>query len=1251
LRSPFQESIMLTESEITQVESRLLELAPDAMLVVDQAGRISQINALAERLLGYPTSALVGQPVIGLIPARLRDSYQQHATEYLCHPRPWPMGTGPTIWGRRQDGGEFAAEISLNPLSAPDGIHVVIAVRDVSEYRRVQRVLDQTITELERQADLRNAELLQANAELHQQMAERAQAEAALRVTEALYRDLVESQPDLICRYRPDTTLTFVNAAYARFFGRPPAALLGQRFIEFLGAEEREAVREQLAAFIPAAPARQYEHKTIRADGDARWHLWHDFALFDDRGTLTGFQSVGVDITDRKRAEDALRVQEQRFRALIEKSTDAIALFDPEGTVLYASPATQAILGYEPAEVIDHIAFEFVHPDWQDPLRDRVAESLRNSKAQISACAQALHKDGSRRYLEGTLTNLLDDSAVGAIVVNFRDITERQRAEEALRKSEERFKLAMEATRDGLWDWNVETGETYYSPGYFMMLGYEPGEFAGRLDTWIDLLDPDDREQTLRANMDCIDNRCSSFEVEFRMRAKDGSWKWILGRGKSVAWNENGRATRMVGTHVDITERKRMEEALRLSVNQLSATLENTPNVAIQWYDEAGRVRYWNPASEAMYGWKSEEAIGKTLDKLLLTSAQAAEFLQIFEKIHATGKSFGPYETAIHRRDGSLGWVLATTFGMPMGEGRVGFVCMDVDITTRKQAEEALFEAKERAQVTLHSIGDAVITTDGHAVVDYLNPVAEMLTGWTATEAQGRPLNDVFRIVNEHTRQPAPDPVERCLREGKIVGLANHSVLIGRHGQEYHIDDTAAPIRGRDGRVLGAVLVFHDVTETRQLARQLQHDATHDALTGLINRAEFERRLERALASARQYGSRHALCYLDLDQFKIVNDTAGHAAGDELLRQINTILSGMFRERDSLARIGGDEFGLLLDNCPLDRAQYIAQAVVDNIRDHRFNWEGRGYQIGASIGLVPITAEAQDTVELLTQADVACYIAKELGRNRVHLYQREDTETVRRHGEILGAAGLRDALEQGRFRLHYQPIVSLNAPDSRPVRYEALLRVVYKGGPDENSELVLPAAFIPAAERYGLMGAIDRWVIQAAFREYAGGVGLTGAKIAINLSGNSLSDETLLGFIEAQFIAHAFPPEQVCFEITETAAIQNLRRAVDLMATLQRHGSQLALDDFGSGLSSFHYLKTLPIDYLKIDGSFVKDMNDNPNDRALVAAINQMSHTLGIQTIAEYAHSQAVVERLREVGVDYAQGYFFGQPVPWGEQP
>ncbi|MCP5158277.1 MAG: PAS domain S-box protein [Gammaproteobacteria bacterium] len=934
----------------------------------------------------------------------------------------------------------------------------------------------------------------------------------------------------------------------------------------------------------------------------------------------------------------------------------------------------------------------------------------------------------------------------------------------ALRENEERLRLVIDATSDGVWDWNLRTNEVFFSDHWYTMLGYAPDEFVASYANWRDRMHPDDLASAEAGIQAHFENRITEYNVEFRMRAKTGEWKWIHGRGKLIERDAAGRPWRMVGTHVDITERKQALLALEASEARLQSVLRVAPTgIGVVYNRVIGEV---NNTLCQMIGYTREELIGQSARLLYLSDSDYAwvgkeKYQQILER------GTGTVETRWRRKDGAVIQVLLSSTPLNLEDLAQGvtFTALDIterkraaqalqltqfavdyasvavcwtkadarylyvnhemcrslgysreelltmsvldvnaelltleqwqahwrelkeagalvfeskrrtkngrvfpvelstnyfeygdedysiafirDITERKCAEEALFEAKERAQVTLHSIGDAVITTDAHAIVDYLNPVAEAFTGWTTVEAQGRSLSEVFHVVDEQDRRPVPDPVARCLQEGKITGLAHHSMLIGRHGQEYHIDDSAAPIRGWEHQLLGAVLVFRDVSETRRLTRQLEYDATHDALTGLINRPEFERRLERALASAHQYGARHALCYLDLDQFKIVNDTAGHAAGDDLLRKINKLISGIFRDRDTLARIGGDEFGLLLDNCPLDRAQLIAQNIVSGIRHYRFHWEGRVYQIGVSIGLVPITAETQDTAQLLTQADVACYIAKEMGRNRVHIYQREDAETMQRHGEILGAAGLRDALEQGRFRLHYQPIVSLSGPDLRPARYEALLRVVHKSHADEDTELVLPAAFIPAAERYGLMDAIDRWVIQAAFREYAAGIVETGAKIAINLSGNSLSDRTLLDFIKAQFAKYAFSPVQVCFEITETAAIQNLQQATELMTALKCYGSQFALDDFGSGLSSFHYLKTLPVDYLKIDGSFIKDIVGSARDRALVAAINQMSHALGIQTIAEYAEDQLIVGHLRELGVDYAQGFFFGHAAPW----
>jgi diguanylate cyclase (GGDEF)-like protein/PAS domain S-box-containing protein len=567
------------------------------------------------------------------------------------------------------------------------------------------------------------------------------------------------------------------------------------------------------------------------------------------------------------------------------------------------------------------------------------------------------------------------------------------------------------------------------------------------------------------------------------------------------------------------------------------------------------------------------------------------------------------------------------------------------DVTDRKQAEEALFEEKERALVTLHSIGDAVITTDAKGTVTYLNRVAEALTGWLSADAQGLSLDTVFRIVDEETRKPVVDPVSRCIGEGRIVGLGNHTVLISREGEEHAIEDTVAPIRGRGAWLLGTVLVFHDVTEARRVARQMAHDATHDALTDLVNRREFERRLEHAFVGAKEHDSRHALCYLDLDQFKLVNDTAGHAAGDELLKQVRGLLRGKFRGRDTLARLGGDEFGLLLDNCTVKRAVKIAEMVVATLRDFRFSWKGRTFHIGVSVGVAPVTADAESSAQILAQADVACYAAKERGRNRVRVYQKDGAEPPRQHREILRAATLRGALEEERFRLFCQPIVPLSEDGGAPIRYELLLRLVDMGG-----EIVRPEAFIPAAERFGLMAAIDRWVIREGFSQYAAIFGrLPKAQIAINLSGNSLDDDTLLDYVRAQFDAFSLAPNRVCFEITETIAVRHLSRAAEFVSEITRMGGCVALDDFGSGLSSFSYLKSLPATCLKIDGSFVRDMMENPIDQAVVSAINEVGHVMGMTTIAEYAHSEAIVERLREMGVNYAQGDALGMPKPLEE--
>lgn len=554
-----------------------------------------------------------------------------------------------------------------------------------------------------------------------------------------------------------------------------------------------------------------------------------------------------------------------------------------------------------------------------------------------------------------------------------------------------------------------------------------------------------------------------------------------------------------------------------------------------------------------------------------------------------------------------------------------------------------LFQQKERLEVTLNSIGDGVISTDHLGQVNYLNPVAEQMTGWSLAEATGQPVNKVLNLIDEESGDPAPSPVEKVLQTGAIYGLASDCALLSRNGTRYAIEDSAAPIRDRNGKTIGVVLVFHDVSDARRLAAEMSYQATHDALTGLVNRREFEHRLEKAVDSANALAQQHALAYMDLDQFKIVNDTCGHIAGDELLRQVTGLLRLALRANDTLARLGGDEFGVLLEACPPGVALHISETLRNLIGDFHFVWEDKTFPISVSIGLINFGGNApqqpRNLSEILSLADAACYAAKDSGRNRIHVYQADDQAISKRYGEMDWFGRLHRALEQNRFALYAQKIVALQGAPTHDTHVEILLRLQ-----DEAGRLVPPMAFIPAAERYGLMSEIDRWVIAHAFAHIARQPLGRRSLYSINLSGASLNDDETLQFILRQLTVNALEPQQLCFEITETAAIANLINASAFIGALHDKGCKFALDDFGSGMSSFAYLKHLPVDYLKIDGSFVKDMDSNSIDATLVAAIHNIGHVMGLETIAEFAENDAVLARLAEIGVNYAQGYGVGRP-------
>ncbi|WP_372694822.1 EAL domain-containing protein [Immundisolibacter sp.] len=593
------------------------------------------------------------------------------------------------------------------------------------------------------------------------------------------------------------------------------------------------------------------------------------------------------------------------------------------------------------------------------------------------------------------------------------------------------------------------------------------------------------------------------------------------------------------------------------------------------------------------------------------------------------------------RLDGDTVWLDVTLTVQPSwGEGVLHF--SGRDITDRKHAEQALAQAEELARVTLQSIADGVITTDPQGRVTALNPIAERLTGWSYAEALGQPVDRVFRVVHESTRTPLANPLQRSTGSEQPFDLADPTVLLNRNGAESLIEDSAAPISMPDGTLAGAVIVFRDVTDTRRLAAEISHQARHDPLTGLPNRREFERRLEELLEQTRCGDAVHALCYVDLDQFKVVNDGCGHAAGDQLLAELASALQQRIRRHDLLARLGGDEFGVLLVDCPTENAHAIASKLLAAVADFRFRWGERSFVVGASIGVVPITATAASATELLSEADLACYTAKDLGRNRIHLFRPDDADLTRRRSEMQWARELHEAIEEQRLQLYTQPIHALHG-DPLPW-FEVLLRLRRRDG-----HLVMPGAFLPAAERFGLMPLIDRYVLTRVLGRLLDPARGNGTRLSVNLSGRSLEDAEVIGLLEAYFENPAHPAGRLCLELTETTAVSHLGRTREFIGRLRGAGCLFALDDFGTGVSSFAYLKHLPVDFLKLDGSFVRDITREPIDHAMVEAIHRLSTIMGFQTIAEFVEDAATLELLREIGVNYGQGFLLGRPAPIDE--
>lgn len=676
--------------------------------------------------------------------------------------------------------------------------------------------------------------------------------------------------------------------------------------------------------------------------------------------------------------------------------------------------------------------------------------------------------------------------------------------------------------------------------------------------------------------------------------------------------------------------------------DRLFADFARTLPEIVLLHDE--RILLANDSAAALLGLSPEQLEGRDVADLVKPAYRA-----LFRKTMAkrlAGKDV-PRRLEIQLINGNEQglWVEAQSSSVEYRGSNV-ILTIARDVSYRKSLEVSLSRSKRQAQYTLESISEGVITTDNEGRVDYMNRAAESMIGVSREESQKQRIGEIFSLIDDADRRPLGDPVERCLSMRRRVNMGRRALLVSRDGEHEHsVEITASPIRGPANSISGTVVVFHDVSEIRGLTRQMSYQATHDALTGLINRREFERRLQEAMDSSAADDAVHILCYMDLDRFKAVNDSCGHLAGDNMLREVAGLVREQVRDSDFVGRLGGDEFGTLLIGCPLDKARQIAADICNAIDQYRFVWQDKIFNIGISIGLVEIGHGSGSLQDVMSAADSACYVAKQRGRGQVHVYSARDAAIARERGDIQWLRQLQLALHENRFELAVQSIIATGSDvDSGPA-IEVLIRM-----PDEHGRVVNSAEFLRPAERYQLMPQIDRWVLNATLSAIsAGEIKLAGKRsCAINVSRQTLGDEGFLAFVVDALDHSGVAPSSICFEVTESAISSNLQFTQRFIEVLHGIGCEFALDDFGNGLGAFSSLKHLPVDYLKIDGAYTRNLHGDPINKEMVMAMIKLARTLQFRIIAEQVEQQDDFDWLREAGVDFVQGNFVEVPIMLG---
>ncbi|HWN37152.1 MAG TPA: PAS domain S-box protein, partial [Gammaproteobacteria bacterium] len=957
---------------------------------------------------------------------------------------------------------------------------------------------------------------------------------------------ILDDVKDPILTVAADGIVQEANAAALRLLRAPVTDIVGQDVARFLpvlvpALATLDALAERVAdTFVDAAP----EHMEVRCH-DGQPLTVEVTVSRAGRGPGMCFVLCMRDITERLHDEQALRESEARYRALVENAPEAIVVLDVDRNVFVeVNDNAVKLFGLRRDELLQMSPETF----WPERQSDGQSSSALHASYVERALRGArpvfewLHRDGEGKEIPCEVrfihlpsskqrlirASIIDNGArrqADTLAYGERRVLELVAANAPLEKTLSSVVRLIEQLHPGVaaaisvLDPAVGELKLVASHGLSaamsetlatLPLGLRSGSCGVAASLGRQIVVRDVATDPLWAELTSVAlaagvRACCSTPIVTASDRVHGTLALYFGTMRGPNTEELDLVTRLTQLAGIAIRRKQDETDLRDSEARFRSLFDNVVDGVYQTAP-GGELLSANPALVQLLG-LDEAEIGRC--NLAEFFVDAKERARLVSELMAYGR-VRHFEYQLRTRTGRVIIVLENSRLVTAADGRpLYFEGTITDITQRKAAERALFNEKERAQVTLQSIGDAVVTTDAHGNIEYLNPVAEQLTGWEAREVQGSPIETLIRLRDEQSGEAVANPVTRCLQEGRVVTLTDNVVLVARDGSTIAIQDSAAPIQDRNGQTVGAVMVFHDVRQERQLHRRLAYLASHDALTGFINRREVEERLSTVLSAVKaEPGKSAALLYMDLDQFKVVNDTCGHSAGDLLLRQLGDVLRATVPKNGVLARLGGDEFAVLLPDFALHEATAIAESLREAIAAFRFSWRDSALQVGVSIGIVPVEARSESVATLMSAADVACYVAKDLGRNRIHVY--EEGDAAERHQEMQWVARITRALEEERFELYYQPIVPIGSEKGHCPHYELLLRMR-----DEEGELVAPTAFIPAAERYNLMPGLDRWVVSHTFETlaYRGAAGTTPYTLAINLSGTTLNDARFLDFV------------------------------------------------------------------------------------------------------------------------------------------